>query len=185
MSSSSGIVINHHWSSFWSTHRFAIMMILNSSNLIFIRWVILTATWFLSAGLKWAQESISRFSFVLINHLLLWCSNQSSSIVVLQVQCVVSLPCMDSPHASGLKNYGIYQHHSCWNAIAMKLWNPQCRGKIEEYSNVPQTVGVLMLRGVDGDSVSGLCQVQFLPSSQILAYFVFWLCLVCIRLLIN
>ena len=61
-------------------------------------WVVLTATWFLSAGLKWAQESISRYS--LWYHCLAW-----------------TLPMI-------------------------------------------QTVGVLMLRGVDGDPVSGLCQVS-------------------------
>ena len=55
----------------------------------------------------------------------------------------------------------------------MKLWNPQCGGKIEEYSNVPQTVGVLMLRGVDGDSVSGLCQVRFPPFFPLITPFVF------------
>jgi len=61
-------------------------------------WVVLTATWFLSAGLKWAQESISRYS--LWYHCLAW-----------------TLPMV-------------------------------------------QTVGVLMLRGVDGDPVSGLCQIS-------------------------
>ena len=44
-------------------------------------------------------------------------SHQIHSIALLQVQCMVSLPCMDSPHASGLKNYGIYQQQ-----IIMKLW---------------------------------------------------------------
>ena len=44
-------------------------------------------------------------------------SHQIHSIALLQVQCMVSLPCMDSPHASGLTNYGIYQQQ-----IIMKLW---------------------------------------------------------------
>jgi len=61
-------------------------------------WVVLTATWFLSAGLKWAQESISRYS--VWYHCLAW-----------------SLPMV-------------------------------------------QTIGVLVLKGVDGDPVSGLCQVS-------------------------
>ena len=49
-------------------------------------WVILTATWFLSAGLKWATESISRYSP--IYHCLAWILPMLTTVAVLASSAV-------------------------------------------------------------------------------------------------
>eukprot|EP00091_Calanus_sinicus_P002202 TRINITY_DN12237_c0_g1_i1.p1 TRINITY_DN12237_c0_g1~~TRINITY_DN12237_c0_g1_i1.p1 ORF type:complete len:196 (-),score=55.66 TRINITY_DN12237_c0_g1_i1:373-909(-) len=73
-------------------------------------WVILTFTWFLSAGLKWAQESISRYSQWY--HCLAW------TLPMLQTVAVLASSAVDGDSVGGICYVGT---HSPRNLIGYVL----------------------------------------------------------------